>query len=412
MLTPDQIQTAYQRLKDVVYTTPLQKNQSLSKKYDCNIWLKREDMQVVRSFKIRGAFNKISSMEPALVARGIVCASAGNHAQGVAFAAAHLRIFATIYMPSTTPKQKISKVRHFGGDYVDIVLMGDTFDDAYHAAIQRCETDGLPFIHPFDDIDVMAGQGTAGLEILEQCPERLDILLVAVGGGGLLSGVGSYFKQLSPNTKIIAVESEGAPALHRSLEAGHVVMLDKIDSFADGIAVKKVGQHTFEICQDIVDQIILVPEGHICSTMLKLYNDQAIVTEPAGAISISALALIKEQIKGKNVGIIICGGNNDISRTEEIRERALLWENRKHYFIIRFPQRAGALRDFLHVLGPEDDITHFAYTKKNNRDSGPALVGIELKNQGDFPSLIQRMQEAKINFEHINNNPMLFEMLV
>lgn len=412
MVAVTDIQEAHLRLKEVVYTTPLQRNPSLSRKYDCNVWLKREDMQVVRSFKIRGAYNKISVMEPTLVTRGIVCASAGNHAQGVAFAASNLKIHATIYMPSTTPKQKISKVRHFGGEYVDIVLVGDTFDDAYHAAIQRCELDGLPFIHPFDDYDVMAGQGTVGLEILEQCPEPLDILLVAVGGGGLLSGVGSYFKQRSPNTKIIAIESEGAPALHASLKAGQVVTLDKIDSFADGIAVKRVGQHTFDICKEIVDEIVLVPEGQICSTMLKLYNDEAIVTEPAGAISISALALIRDQIKGKNVGIIICGGNNDISRTEEIRERALLWENRKHYFIVRFPQRAGALRDFLHVLGPEDDITHFAYTKKNNRDSGPALVGIELKNQDDFPALIDRLTAAKINYEHINNNPMLFEMLV
>jgi len=412
MVAAKDIEQAQARLKEVIYTTPFQLNPSLSSKYDCNIWLKREDMQVVRSFKIRGAYNKISAMQPSDVSKGIVCASAGNHAQGVAFAASHLKIYATIYMPSTTPKQKISKVRHFGGDYAEVVLIGDTFDDAYHAAIRRCAEDKLPFIHPFDDYDVMAGQGTVGLEMLQQSPVPLDILLVAVGGGGLLSGVGSYFKQMSPKTQIIAVESEGAPALHDSIKAGHVVTLSAIDSFADGIAVKRVGAQTFEICKTIVDDVILVPEGHICSTMLKLYNDQAIVTEPAGAISISALSLIKDQIKGKNVGIIVCGGNNDISRTEEIRERALLWENRKHYFIIRFPQRAGALRDFLNLLGPNDDITHFAYTKKNNRDSGPALVGIELKDQNDFSSLIERMSASNINYEHINNNPMLFEMLV
>lgn len=412
MIASSDIEQAHIRLKEVVFTTPYQKNHSLSKKYECNIWLKREDMQVVRSFKIRGAYNKICSMDKGLVQRGIVCASAGNHAQGVAFAAAHLKIHATIFMPSTTPKQKISKVRHFGGAFVDIVLLGDTYDDACHAAIERCEKDQLPFIHPFDDYDVMAGQGTVALEMLEQSRENLDILLVAVGGGGLLSGVGSYFKQLSKQTKIIAVESEGAPALHHSLKAAKVVTLEKIDSFADGIAVKRVGDQTFAICRQIVDDVILVPEGKICSTMLQLYNDEAIVVEPAGAISISALDSIRPQIKGKNVGIIICGGNNDISRTEEIRERALLWENRKHYFIVRFPQRAGALRDFINVLGPEDDITHFQYTKKNNRDSGPALVGIELKYKQDFDALIERMTASKINFEHINHNPMLFEMLV
>ena len=412
LLSVAAINEAALRIKPVVQETSFLKNINLSKKYDCTIYLKREDLQTVRSFKIRGAFNKISSMDRDQIEKGIVCASAGNHAQGVAFAASYVKVPAIIFMPTTTPKQKISKVKYFGGEFVEIVLTGDTFDDCYKAAIEKSENDSLPFIHPFDDYDVMAGQGTIAKEILDSIDISFDILLVAVGGGGLISGVGSYFKQKSPATKIIAIESEGAPAMHNSLRANEIITLDKIDSFADGIAVKRIGKNTFELCKKIVDDFVLVPEGKICSTMLSLYNDEALVVEPAGAVSIAALDYIKEEIKGKNVAIIICGGNNDITRTEEIRERALLWENKKHYFIIRFPQRAGALREFLYVLGPNDDITHFEYTKKNNRDSGPALVGIELKDRMDFDGLIDRMKEAKINFEHINNTPMLFEMLV
>jgi threonine dehydratase len=412
LLSIQAIDEAAHRIQSVVQATPFLKNFNLSKKYNCNIYLKREDMQIVRSFKIRGAYNKISTMSNTETSKGIVCASAGNHAQGVAFAASRLHIPATIFMPTTTPKQKISKVRYFGSDYVNIVLTGDTFDDTYKAAIAMSNLESIPFIHPFDDYEVMAGQGTVAKEMLSDINYKIDILLVAVGGGGLISGVGSYIKQMSPTTKIIAVESEGAPALYQSIKENKIVTLDKIDSFADGIAVKRIGDKTYDICKLLVDEYVLVPEGKICSTILSLYNDEAIVVEPAGAISIAALDNIKDEINGKNVAIIICGGNNDITRTEEIRERALLWENKKHYFIIRFPQRAGALREFLHVLGPNDDITHFEYTKKNNRDSGPALVGIELKDRNDFDGLIQRMNDAHINFEHINNNPMLFEMLV
>ncbi len=354
------IQQAALRLESVLQKTSFAKNINLSKKYNANIFLKREDMQVVRSFKIRGAYNKMASMDASLTANGVICASAGNHAQGVAFACSNLEIKGTIYMPSTTPKQKISKVKHFGGDWINIVLVGDTFDDAQNAAWQESLRSQLPFIHPFNDEDVMAGQGTVGLEILKEATGHIDILLVAVGGGGLIAGVGSVFRHLSPDTKIIAIESEGAPALHAAWQRGEVVKLDHIDSFADGIAVKSIGDKTLEYCKDIVDDIILVPEGKICSTMLSLYNDEAIVVEPAGAVSIAALDFLDpKEIEGKNIAIIICGGNNDISRTEEIRERALLYEGRKHYFIVRFPQRAGALRDFLNILGPDDDISHF-----------------------------------------------------
>jgi len=412
MVPVSKIQEARSQLSGVVTKTPYQKNYNLSEKYNCNIFLKREDMQTVRSFKIRGAYNKISSLPPEEMSKGIVCASAGNHAQGVAFACAHLKVKGKIFMPCPTPNQKINKVRQFGKEWVEIILVGDTFDDAYIAARQDEKISQAIFIHPFDDVDVVAGQGTIAAEILDQATDPIDYLLVAVGGGGLISGVGSYFKVLSSKTKIIAVEAEGAAALNASFNENKIVRLENIDTFADGIAVKEIGHLNFEICKEVVDKSIVVPEGKICSTILKLYNDEAIVVEPAGAISVSALDTIADDIKGKNVAIIICGGNNDIQRTQEIKERALLYEGKKHYFIINFPQRAGALREFLDVLGPNDDIAHFQYTKKSSREQGPALVGIELEDQNDFESLVDRMKRQSINFQHINNNPMLFEMLV
>jgi len=317
-----------------------------------------------------------------------------------------------IYMPSTTPEQKINKVKHHGGGKVEILLHGDTFDDAFDSAFKVSKKDGLPFIHPFDDLDIIAGQGTVGKEILDDIDVPIDYLIVSVGGGGLISGVGSYFKQLSPNTKIIAVESSGAPAMHKSLQEDKLVHLEEIDPFADGIAVKSVGRSTFQMCKEIIDEIHLVPEGKICSTILDLYSDEAIVMEPAGAIVISVLDDIKEKIRGKNVVAILSGGNNDIRRTEDIRERALFYEGKKHYFIVQFPQRAGALKEFLNLLGPKDDITHFEYTKKTSREQGPALVGIELSDPSCFDPFIQRMKDQGINYQHVNENQMLFNMLV
>lgn len=408
----DKIVRAEQTLRKVITRTPVLKNQNLSEKYDCNLFLKREDMQVVRSFKIRGAYNKMSQMDADQLSEGIICASAGNHAQGVAMACRLLDVKGIIYMPSTTPDQKINKVKHHGGGKVEILLQGDTFDDAFEAALEVSKRDGLPFIHPFDDLDIIAGQGTVGKEILDDIDVEIDYLIVSVGGGGLISGVGSYFKQLSPNTKIIAVESSGAPAMHKSLEEGKLIHLEEIDPFADGIAVKSVGKLSFEMCKEIIDEIHLVPEGKICSTILDLYSDEAIVMEPAGAIVISVLDDIKEKIKGKNVVAILSGGNNDIRRTEDIRERALFYEGKKHYFIVQFPQRAGALKEFLNLLGPKDDITHFEYTKKTSRESGPALVGIELEDNSGFDSFVGKMRKHNFSFQHVNENQMLFNMLV
>lgn len=409
----EEILKARERLKGVADATPLQLNEHLSEKFGCTVLLKREDLQVVRSYKIRGAYNLMSTLPAEQLAHGIVCASAGNHAQGVALACRKLGVYGKIYMPSVTPQQKINKVKLFGKKFIEIVLVGDTFDDAYTQAILDARQNGKTFVHPFDDPKVMEGQGTVGLEILEACHQKIDFVFVPVGGGGLLSGLGSFFKQVSPETKIIAVEPVGAPSLKAALEHGAVTSLEHIDPFVDGAAVKKVGEQTFQVARRVLSDLLLVDEGKVCSTILHLYNEEGIVVEPAGALSIAALDQYKDQIQGKTVVCVVSGGNNDITRTEEIRERALLYEGLKHYFVIRFPQRAGALRDFLNlVLGPTDDITHFEYTKKHNRDTGPALVGIQVQKKEDYEGLIARMESFNINFQTINDSAMLFDLLV
>lgn len=413
LATVENIYKAKMRLKNVADTTPLMENYGLSEHFDCEIFLKREDLQVVRSYKIRGAYNKMASLSETQLQNGIVCASAGNHAQGVALACRKLKTYGKVYMPSVTPMQKVNKVKLFGKDYVEVILIGDTFDDAYAEAKLDAETNQKSFIHPFNDIKVIEGQGTVGLEILEDCDKQIDYIFAAIGGGGLISGLGSYFKNISPNTKIIGVEPAGAPAMYRSIEAGEVIELDQIDSFVDGAAVKKVGDLTFKMASQIVEKVLLVEEGKVCSTILQLYNEEGLVVEPAGALSIAALDQMRAEIKGKRVVCVIGGGNNDITRTEEIKERALLYEGLKHYFIIRFPQRTGALRDFLNnILGPNDDITYFEYTKKHNRESGPALVGIQVRKKEDYEALIQRMEAQKINYQTLNDSSMLFDLLI
>ena len=412
LIPVSKIEDAATRLSQIVLKSPLQRNLGLSKKYNCNIFLKREDLQTVRSFKIRGAYNKMLCLRKDEISRGVICASAGNHAQGVAFACSQLKVKGTILMPNPTPDQKVKKVKQFGGEWIDIILHGDNFDEAQDKAFAEAKESDKIFIHPFDDEEVAAGQGTIGLEMLNQLNEKLDYLLIAVGGGGLIAGVSSYFNKLSPNTKIIAVEAAGASKLKVSMEAGKNTRLQEVDNFADGISVKEMGARNFFICHQTVDQCITVPEGKISTSILNLYNEEAIVVEPAGAVSVAALDFIRDEIEGKNVGIIICGGNNDINRTQEIQERSMLYEGLKHYFIIKFPQRAGALRDFLNVLGPNDDITHFQYTKKNNKENGPALVGIELTKVEDFDKLLQKMSAESINFRHLNDDPTLFETMV
>jgi len=409
----NQIRQAAHTLTGVADLTPLQYNASLSEQYQCQVLLKREDLQIVRSYKIRGAFNKMSHLETEILQRGVVCASAGNHAQGFAFACQKLDIRGKIYMPAVTPQQKLAKVKKFGKEWVDIVLTGDTFDDAYHEAVTYAKKAGKAFIHPFDDPLVIAGQGTVGLEIIEQHPEPVDYLLVPVGGGGLIAGCGTVFRTLSPNTCILGVEPAGAPAMYESLRQGKVITLPKIDNFVDGAAVKKVGEANLPLVQESVSRVLLVDEGKVCHTLLQLYNEEGLVVEPAGTLAIAALDAIREEIRGKTVVCIVSGSNNDITRMEEIRERALVYSGLKHYFIIRFPQRAGVLRQFLnHVLGPNDDITHFAYTKKNNKESGPALVGVQVRSKEDYESLLKHLDKSGLPYQVLNDSQMLHELLV
>lgn len=413
MLNLVSVNQAYSVLKGVVVHTPLIRNLNLSENFGAEVYLKREDLQIVRSYKIRGAFNKIQSLSDEEKQKGVVCASAGNHAQGVAYSCCLLKIFGKIYMPTTTPKQKITQVRMFGREFVEIVIVGDTFDDSYKKAWDESMSENKAFIHPFDDLKVIEGQATAALEIIEDLDSDPDFVFVPIGGGGLASGVSVVLKNRYPNVKIIGVEPAGAPSMKTSLDLGVNTALEKIDSFVDGAAVKRVGDTTFAICKDFLDEVVLVPEGKVCSTILKLYNEEAIVVEPAGALTIAALDFYADRIKGKKVVCIVSGSNNDITRTEEIRERSLLYEGLKHYFIVRFPQRAGALREFLmDVLGPNDDITHFEYAKKNNKESGPAVIGLEIQRKEDIEGLIDRLNAKKFNFEYLNENMDYFQFLI
>lgn len=404
---------AHQRIKDVVTKTPLLLDPILSEKYDCNVYLKREDLQVVRSFKIRGAYNFMQSLSEEELKNGIVCASAGNHAQGVAYSCRAMGVKGTIFMPTTTPRQKVDRVAFFGGDAVDIILTGDTYDDASDESKKFCEKHDMAFIHPFDDYRTIAGQGTVGLEILEAFSEPISHVFMSIGGGGLVSGVGTYFKSISPETKVVGVEPLGAPSMQAAFKSNKVVKLDYVDKFVDGASVKRVGDLTFQLAKRVIDDFATIPEGRICTTMLDLYNENAIVTEPAGAMPVSALADFQDEIKGKNVVVIVSGGNNDIDRMQDIKERSLIYEGYKHYFIVSFPQRVGALRQFLtEVLGKDDDITRFEYTKKNNRDRGPVLVGIELKYKEDYKPMINRMEEKGFNYIEINKDQDLFQLLI
>ena len=374
---------------------------------------KREDLQQVRSYKIRGAYNKMASLSASEVENGIVCASAGNHAQGVALSCKLLKIKGTIYMPAPTPKQKVEQVKMFGEEYIEIILAGDTFDDSYHLAMKECERLSKAFIHPFNDEKVIEGQATVGLEIIDQAQHPIHYVFVPVGGGGLSAGLSTVFKELSPQTKIIGVEPLGAPSMKTSIENQKNTQLNHIEKFVDGAAVQRVGDLNFEICKSNLHQIVTVAEGKVCQTILDLYNKDAIVVEPAGALSISVLDDFKEEIKGKNVICVVSGSNNDITRTAEIKERALLHANLKHYFIVKFPQRAGALREFVvDILGENDDITHFEYTKKTNRENGAAVVGVELKSADDLEPLITKMKLHNFYGDYLNNKPELFQFLV
>jgi threonine dehydratase len=403
---------ASERLKNIVNRTPLSRNRNLSDKYQCNVFLKREDLQVVRSYKLRGAYNMLSIMSADKLKLGVVCASAGNHAQGFAYSCKKLNCNGVVFMPVITPRQKVTQTKMFGGDFIEVQLVGDSFEECAQAALQYTKENNKTFIPPYDNYQIIEGQATVGLEILEDL-NHVDFLFVPVGGGGLASGVGSYFKTFSPATKIIGVEPEGAPSMTAAFKAGHPVTVNNIDHFVDGASVSRAGDITYSICKDVLNEMHLVAEGKVCTTILKLYNEDAIVAEPAGALSISALDDYADQIKGKNVVCIISGGNNDIDRMQEIKERSLQYEGLKHYFLISFAQRPGALKQFVNdVLGPHDDIARFEYMKKNNKESGPALVGIELSDKKDYDSLIQKLNLYNINYTELKKDDEAFGYLV
>ncbi|MBL1222885.1 threonine ammonia-lyase IlvA [Chryseobacterium sp. L7] len=409
----DNVYKAAKRLRNVVVRTPLAINNHLSGIYNAKISFKREDLQQVRSYKIRGAYNKMAVMSPEDLAKGVVCASAGNHAQGVAFACSTMKVKGTIFMPLPTPGQKLEQVKMFGRDDIDIVLYGDTFDEAKDAALKFCKENQGIFIHPFDDQDIINGQATAALEILEQSDEPIDYLFLPIGGGGLAAGVCSVFRELSPRTKIIGVEPSAAASMKKALEKGKPVLLEKISRFVDGAAVQKVGDLNFELCKNVLHDMALVDEGMVCETILSLYNKDAVVVEPAGALSVAALGKYKDQIRGKNVVCIISGSNNDITRMEEIKEKALLYAGLKHYFLVRFAQRPGALKNFvLNVLGPNDDITFFEYTQKNSKEKGIAVLGIGLKDSEDFTPLLNNMKKYDFFVNYLNNDPSLMNLLI
>lgn len=412
-ITVKQIEEASERIKAVAVKTPLQLSKRLSQEYGATVYLKREDLQEVRSFKIRGAYNKISSLTAEEKKRGIVCASAGNHAQGVAYSCSALKIKGAIFMPVITPNQKIERVKHFGGEYVNVQLFGNTYDDASEASHRYCDEHGAIYVHAFNDPLTIAGQGTIAAEIYEELAGKFDVLVSPIGGGGLISGMASYLKQKNPGITIIGAEPEGSPSMYEALRQNKVVTLDTIDSFVDGAAVKTSGDLSFELCKKYTDRVILVPEGLICMTMIELYQNEGIIAEPAGALGVAPLSEMRDFVEGKTVVCVLSGGNNDILRYPEIMERSLVYQGRKHYFIVEFAQKPGQLKLLVDkALGPTDDIVRFEYIKKTNKEKGAALVGIELRDKKDLEPLIKRMKEIEINFRILSDKEMLYDYLI
>lgn len=412
IITLSDIDEAALRLQKVILKTPLQYNKRLSEFYKAHIYLKREDLQEVRSFKIRGAYNKISTLNKAEKERGVVCASAGNHAQGVALSCSLLKIKGVIFMPIVTPNQKIDKVRNFGKHYVEIKLVGANYDEVSKASKEYAKKTNAVYVSAFDDPMVVAGQGTIGKEIYEEL-KNVDVVVSQIGGGGLIGGVATYVKNVDKKIKIIGVQASGAPGMYNSIQNGKVTPLKKIDTFVEGTAVGMVSDLTLSLTKQYVDSIVCIPEGKVCTTMIELYQSEGIITEPAGALTVSALDSIKDTIRNKTVVCIISGGNNDIMRYQEILERSLVYQGKKHYFIIEFAQKPGQLKTFLnYVLGKNDDIVLFEYIKKNNKEKGPALVGIELKDPADYDPLIKRMNKNEINYKLIHSDDLLFNYLI
>ena len=406
------VDAAAQRLAAVITRTPLQLNERLSAATGASVWLKREDLQPVRSYKIRGAYNLVAQLHEDERRAGVICASAGNHAQGVAFACARLGIHGRIFVPATTPRQKRERIVAIGEGSIDLVVTGDSYDDAAAASLAEASQTGASVVPAFDHPHTIVGQGTVAKEIVEQFGHAPDVLVAPVGGGGMISGCLAYLAERHPGTKVIGAEPAGAASMSAALRAGKPVPLDRMDTFVDGAAVRKVGDLTFAHVQRFAPRLVAVPEGRICSEMLALYQTEGIVTEPAGALAAAALGLYQPEV-GQNVVVLISGGNNDVSRYSEIVERSLVYEGRKHYFLVNFPQEPGALRRFLdEVLGPDDDITLFEYVKRSNRETGPALVGIELGDPDSFADLLLKMDASPITFEVVAADSPFYRFLV
>lgn len=400
-VTAADVDDAADRIESVVRRTPLQRNARLSAQYGLDVYLKREDLQVVRSYKIRGAYNLIAQLDASERAAGVTCASAGNHAQGVALSCRSLGITGQIFLPRNTPRQKRDRIRVLGGAYVSLNLVGNTYDQAATAATEYAQDTGATLVPPFDDARTVAGQGTVAKEIAAQMVRQPDYVVVPVGGGGLIAGMAAWSSTRLSGTKLVGVEPAGAPSMQAAIAAGTPVLVSDIDPFVDGAAVGQVGAVPFEIISSLAIGASSVPEGAICSHMLAMYQNEGIITEPAGALSVAALDYL-ELDEGSTVVCIISGGNNDVSRYSEILERSLVHEGLKHYFLVNFSQEPGALRQLLDtVLGPEDDITLFEYVKRNNREVGPALVGIELGAAETFDAFMERARAAPFEIERL-----------
>lgn len=405
------VEEAAARLAGVVRQTPLERNERLSASVGADVWLKREDLQPVRSYKLRGAYNLMAQLSD--TAAGVVCASAGNHAQGVAYACAALGIRGRIHLPRTTPRQKRERIAAIGGAWVEIVIAGDTYDDAAALAAAAARESGAPLVPAFDDPRTIAGQGTVAIEIVEQLGRAPDLLVVPVGGGGLIAGVASWLRERHPAARVTGVEPVGAAAMVAALAAGGPVDLADLDSFVDGAAVRRAGDFTYPLVRDSAAELVELEPGAICAEMLTMYQTDGIIAEPAGALATGALGRAVSPAPGTQVVCVVSGGNNDVSRYSEILERALIFEGLKHYFLVEFPQEPGMLRRFLdEVLGPTDDITLFEYVKRSNRETGPALVGIEIADRSDLPGLLARMNDSPIQIEPIDPDSAAFRFLL
>jgi threonine dehydratase len=421
------VEAAGDRLAGVVATTPLERNARLSELHGGQVWLKREDLQTVRSYKVRGAYNLIAQLGDAARGAGVVAASAGNHAQGVAYACLALGVRGRVYLPRTTPRQKRDRIAVLGGEMIEIVLGGDTYDEAAASAAADAAASGATLVPAFDDPRTIAGQGTVAREIVTQLGAAPDVLVIPVGGGGLLAGSVAWLGERHPEVRVIGVEPAGAACVCAALAAGGPVTLEELDTFVDGAAVRRAGDVTYPLIAASSAELVTAAEGRVCSEMLALYQSDGIIAEPAGALATAALgspevsaamaapasAAAGAAAAGVTVVCVVSGGNNDVSRYAEVVERALIHEGRKHYFLVDFPQEPGALRRFLdEVLGPDDDITLFEYVKRSNRETGPALVGIELSRPEDLTALLARMKESPPHIEMVETSSPLFRFLV